>query len=291
VKDTKPHREFVPRWLVKWVKKPFEGDHWEGIEGCYEIFTGDRMRTYGSYVEVIESFYVRARTRRPIPWPYKTHDLEKLRGWISIQKKRAQVRLVPLSPLDIPRMKRYYCILCGLEVRYEHECGVLDHLKSEHDVTYPLSFVGRLEEIRCPICGEWGAERAGPGRVRCASCRKQFNVASGAFMDGVFLDKWPSISERTEKYIHEGCKQLKMGRKVEERAKELDKMLRRVESVQLTAKNPRTIVAGLLYFAGILEGRFRTQNEIAQVMKCTTISITKNYRMIERARETSLGMK
>jgi len=242
------------------------------------------MTRYGSYVEIIESFQVRSRTRGPIPWPYKTHDLEKLRGWISIQKRQARA---PLVPLNIPKMKKYYCDFCGTKARFDYESKVVDHLESEHDMTGERAryYVGQLAEIRCPLCGEWGAERAGPGKMRCASCGKQFNVASGAFMDGVFLDKWPNISERTEKYIHEGCKQLKMGRKVEERAKELAKMLRHVESVQLTSMNPRNIVAGLLYSAGILEGRFRTQNQIAQVMKCTTITITKIYRMAERARE------
>lgn len=159
--------------------------------------------------------------------------------------------------------------------RTHHRIGHLKKKLGSYGAVGP--FIKKVERIRCPNCGEWGAVRLGLKNLNCISCGKRFKLAQGALMDGVFLEKWPNMRDRVGKYIHEGCMGLGLSKGTEVRAGALMKKLTTTRGL---SGNPRAIAGGLIYLAAGAEKERRTQRDVGDVMNVTEVTVRNSYRRI-----------
>lgn len=140
----------------------------------------------------------------------------------------------------------------------------------------PIDEKREKKEVRCPECGEWGA--LGKRSLKCIHCGNRFGIREGAFMDGVYLDKW-KVQDRYEKYIEEGVDKLEISDKNSVTNKAIE-MVEDLPGTFKSGKNPRTISSGAVYISTVIGGERRTQREVAEAFRISEKTILKRYKEI-----------
>jgi hypothetical protein len=171
-------------------------------------------------------------------------------------------------------------VAAGFEPRYaadpDHAIGIIDST----NLTWKgvnCGTVVYVKEVRCPRCQRWGAYTQAKNMV-CISCGNRFARTQGAFMDGVFLDRYPIPRDRCKKYVREGCRELELPEEVVQLALDLFEKYSKRSSGWISS--PRGTAAGLIYVSGVLRDYRRTQNDVAKVMNVGPPTLRKHYHKI-----------
>ena len=88
------------------------------------------------------------------------------------------------------------------------------------------------------------------------------------------------LNKRRRLYIEMLCEDLKLSENVKEKA---ERILEKIEkNIDLGGKNPRSIVASIVYIASTLCKEKRTQEEVTDTMRTCLATMHKYNRIVEK---------